>query len=44
MKEMQKLVCKEGGHKMAQHGKIKFINYCNNSLNKFYKAFVTRKG
>ena len=26
---------------MTQHGKFKFIYYCNNNLCKFYKTFVT---
>jgi hypothetical protein len=42
--KMKKLICKECGHTMTQHGKFKYIYYCNNILCKFYAALMTRKG
>jgi len=40
---MKKWVCKECRYIMTQHGRFKFIYYCNNNLCKFYKIFVTKK-
>ena len=40
---MEKVVCKKCGQKLRQHGKYKFIYYCNNKFCNLYKSFVVKK-
>jgi len=40
---MEKTVCKKCGQILRQHGKFKFIYYCNNKACKLYKSLIVKR-